>query len=312
MSRYAAPSSSYTSRFSAGIANAGLASSVRFRLIDSDSAADDPVYGPSSTGVVEDPTGSGDYMVTITLPSVSGTYFPAWDLGSGQLFYDEPVVVTRTGAVTVGAAELYVTVDELTDLLNLSGADGLYDQRLANAAQTACRAVDAYCGGTRFYPTEDVTRKFTGVLGDLELRIGEWASIDQIMVDENRDGYAETEWTLDTHVLVSPPNATQSGFPITSLVIPEWSSKRFPHWTNAVHVTGTYGWAETPPVVRQAAEILATRLFKRADTPYGILTAGTETVMAARIGRIDPDVATLLDNIPGRDRPGRMRSVRLG
>src|SRR5712691_7883572 len=93
---YSAPGADYTSRFSSGLASTGLVGTVRFRLIDSDPVVDDPVYGPSTVGIVEDPTGSGDYMVTISAPSYEGKFYPAWDLGSGQLFYDEDLFVTRT------------------------------------------------------------------------------------------------------------------------------------------------------------------------------------------------------------------------
>jgi hypothetical protein len=39
---------------------------------------------------------------------------------------------------------------------------------------------------------------------------------------------------------------------------------------------------------------------KRArETPYGIVVVSGDAVAAARLGRIDPDVAFLLDNLPG-------------
>jgi hypothetical protein len=50
--------------------------------------------------------------------------------------------------------------------------------------------------------------------------------------------------------------------------------------------------------VTQATTILAGRYLKRArETPYGILTIGTDALAAARLGRIDPDVSFLLDNL---------------
>jgi hypothetical protein len=50
----------------------------------------------------------------------------------------------------------------------------------------------------------------------------------------------------------------------------------------------------------QAATILAGRYLKRArETPYGIVSVGADALAAARLGRIDPDVAFLLDNIGG-------------
>ena len=68
-------------------------------------------------------------------------------------------------------------------------------------------------------------------------------------------------------------------------------------------MTGSFGWAEAPAQVRQAAVILAGRFLKRArETPYGLQVVTGDAVALARLGRIDPDVAFLLDTLPGRRR----------
>src|SRR5262245_49894149 len=89
---YVAPAAAISSRLALGPSQTGLVGTVRFRLIDNDSTADDPVFGPTTAGIVEDPSGSGSYVWTGTAPSVQGKYSPAWDKGAGTpLMYDEDV-----------------------------------------------------------------------------------------------------------------------------------------------------------------------------------------------------------------------------
>jgi len=59
-----------------------------------------------------------------------------------------------------------------------------------------------------------------------------------------------------------------------------------------VQVTGTWGWSSVPTAIKQATIMSATRLYKRYDSPLGVLGFGDLGVV--RISRIDPDIASLL------------------
>ena len=62
-----------------------------------------------------------------------------------------------------------------------------------------------------------------------------------------------------------------------------------------VKVTGVWGWTATPIQVTQATVIQSSRIFKRLDSPLGIISGELGSM---RVGsRLDPDVAQLVDSL---------------
>ena len=62
----------------------------------------------------------------------------------------------------------------------------------------------------------------------------------------------------------------------------------------SVKVTGTFGYTAVPIVITQATVIQASRIYKRLDSPLGIISGELGTM---RVGtRLDPDVAQLVDS----------------
>jgi hypothetical protein len=59
-----------------------------------------------------------------------------------------------------------------------------------------------------------------------------------------------------------------------------------------VQVTGTFGWDAIPTVITQATVILASRIFRRNDSPLGVMGFGDMGVV--RVSRIDPDIDALI------------------
>jgi hypothetical protein len=59
-----------------------------------------------------------------------------------------------------------------------------------------------------------------------------------------------------------------------------------------VQIAGVFGWSAVPVDVRLACVILSQRLFKRFDSPTGVLGMGDLGVI--RISRIDSDIQALL------------------
>jgi hypothetical protein len=61
-----------------------------------------------------------------------------------------------------------------------------------------------------------------------------------------------------------------------------------------VKVTGYWGFTAVPTAIRQATIIQASRIFKRLDSPLGVLSS--PDLGFIRVGsRLDPDVAQLVD-----------------
>jgi hypothetical protein len=81
-------------------------------------------------------------------------------------------------------------------------------------------------------------------------------------------------------------------------ILPQ-SGKYFPGYFRSVQIIGSFGWAETPILVKQACKILAQRYWNRKDSPMGVLAVGVDGA-AVRLSRTDPDVAFLLDQVDGR------------
>lgn len=190
----------------------------------------------------------------------------------------------------------YISTAELKTTLSIGSTYA--DADIADAIAAASRACDGY-KNDRFWSTVE-TRYFTGCPGDTSLRIDSVNSVATVLVDMDGDGTHETTWTNGTDYYLDPINAANDSQPYRRIVLYRQAGKRFPMYDNAVRVTGSFGWATAPAAVVQATSILAGRFLKRArETPYGIVVVAGDAVAAARLGRIDPDVAFLLDNLPG-------------
>lgn len=200
----------------------------------------------------------------------------------------------------------YITADELKDTLDID--DSYADFDIEMACSGASEIIDGY-KQTR-YTSATETRVYSPpcnlyTAGSLQpsqrLSIHDLSSAGTVSVDLDGDGVFETTWTNGTHFWLEPINAAVDGIPYDTMVLRPQGAARWPGHPHSVQIEGVFGWAETPVRVRQAAKILANRLLKRArETPYGIVTVVGEAVAAARLGRIDPDVAASLDNEYGR------------
>jgi hypothetical protein len=211
--------------------------------------------------------------------------------GGGNI--SEPTSAARNG----GLSTLYVSRDELKDTLELAGTYA--DADIDLACEAASRAVDGYTD-SRFYPTTE-TRYYTACVYDTHISIDDAVSVSSVAVDTDGNGSYDQTWVEDTDFYLDPPNSALVGHPKRRIELRSQAGRTFPSYTRGIKVVGSFGWAETPAQVRQAARILASRFLKRSrETPYGIQVVTGDAVALARLGRIDPDVAFLLDTLPGK------------
>jgi hypothetical protein len=193
---------------------------------------------------------------------------------------------------------VYVTATVLKTTLGIGSSYA--DADIITAVEAASRACDGY-KATRFWATTE-SRYYTGdpCRRSVDIDDVSVSATATVLVDLDGDGTYETTWTNGTDYYLGPINAASDGYPFSKLVLSQTAGKTFPRYDNAIKVTASFGWAAVPGGVTQATSILAGRLLKRSrETPYGILVVSGDAVAAARLGRIDPDVAFLLDNIPG-------------
>ena len=180
----------------------------------------------------------------------------------------------------------YISVDDVK--ANLGITDAADDVVLGRCAEAASRAVDSWCGRV-FYDTTE-TRYFTAEFADL-MFVDDLLSVSSLQTDEDGDRTYERTWATTDYDL-EPFNKT----PKTKIRTTPQGSYTFPPDTKAVKITGTWGYctaATVPPDVAEATMILAVRLFKRKDAPFGIF--GTAEIGVARMLATDPDMRMMLE-----------------
>lgn len=87
-----------------------------------------------------------------------------------------------------------------------------------------------------------------------------------------------------------PLGALTRGRPATALLA---LGGCWPSGTGRVRVTARWGWPSVPADVTQAALLLATRLYRRKDSPEGVV--GSADFGLVRVTNRDPDVRALLE-----------------
>ena len=191
----------------------------------------------------------------------------------------------------------YISTAVMAESLDIVGETYAIDD-MVSAIEAASRVIDAY-KGTRFYPTSE-TRTYTANGCDQSLTIYDMnnSAGSTVSFDLDGDGTYETVLTRNTDYYLEPQNAELTGKPWNTITLRAQAGRQWPQWQYGVQVEGSFGWATAPGQVTEACGILANRYLKRTrETPYGIVAIGTDALAMARLGKIDPDVAFMLDNV---------------
>lgn len=178
--------------------------------------------------------------------------------------------------------------------LALTVTDAARDTLIAAAITAASRSIDDHTGRRFDLDATATARTFRpqGRTVQLDDGRGELLLVDDIglatglVVEVGATG----AWTtLDVATLdLDPENALARGHAITGLIRPSgtWRGNR------QVRVTARWGWPTVPDQVAQAALIQAQRLYRRKDSPEGVVGSAEWGVI--RVARVDPDVQVLL------------------
>lgn len=193
-------------------------------------------------------------------------------------------------------ANEYGDLPTLRRRVGLEASDTTQDADLTSALAAASRSIDKTCG-RRFWLDPTVTQRVYNPRGKVVCdEDGETLLVDDIgsatgLVVET--GPADGPWTAVTGYETTPDNALLDGKPVAGLLRPNgfWSWARGS--TTRVRVTARHGWPEVPPDITEAALLQATRLYKRKNSPEGIL--GSAEWGVVRLSRRDPDVWNLLE-----------------
>jgi len=118
-----------------------------------------------------------------------------------------------------------------------------------------------------------------------------------VKTDAGDDGVYETTLTLNTDYVVEPLNGIEDGIsvPYRKIRSASWIFSSVATTFPSVQVTAAWGWASVPGDVTEATLLKAARLFKRKNSPEGVL-GGFQDFGAVRVtNREDPDVMMLLN-----------------
>jgi hypothetical protein len=170
--------------------------------------------------------------------------------------------------------------------------DTVDDALLELAVESASRLVDTYTQ-RYFYNAGTATRLFV----PLDNYVTEIDDLISLSALETSDGDEfGTTWDTKDYQL-EPLNGHVDGItnhPATRIRAVDDYLFNVLDKEATVRVTGVYGWSAVPTAIKQATVIQAARIFKRNDSPTGIVGFGD--MGAIRVGvQLDPDVKHLID-----------------
>ena len=186
----------------------------------------------------------------------------------------------------------YCTIQQVRDALRIS--DTVDDSLLELSIEAASREIDAYC--QRVFYSTTATRTFVPD-NSYVVQIDDLVSITSLKT--STDNSWDTTWGASDYQL-EPTNGIVGGLAQPFTRIRAVGNNVFPYGNyvvpmlhpNTVQVTGVFGWSAIPLDVRMACILQAQRLFKRFDSPLGVLGMGD--LGTIRVSRVDSDVQALL------------------
>jgi hypothetical protein len=188
----------------------------------------------------------------------------------------------------------YSTLAEVKAALRIPSADTQDDALLEMAVESASRLVDGHCA--RYFYNAGTAARYFVADNDYLTNIDDAITITQVATDTSADGTYDIVWQADDYQL-EPLNGRVDGLVVPYNAVRAIGDYTFPIWggEGLVKVTGTWGWSAIPTAIKQATIIQSSRIFKRLDSPLGVLSS--PDLGFIRVGsRLDPDVAQLVDN----------------
>ena len=185
----------------------------------------------------------------------------------------------------------YCTLNEVKASLRIPVSDTIDDDLLEIAIESASRDIDQ-ATERQFFPTE--THRFYAPEDSIVCQIDDLTTLVSIKTSTAADGTYDTTWTSSDYQL-EPLNGVAGG-----MVVPFDNLRAVGdyYWPRSglevtVRVEGTFGFASVPIAIKQATVLLASRLFKRNDSPGGVMGFGDIGVI--RVSKFDPDIERLIN-----------------
>lgn len=183
----------------------------------------------------------------------------------------------------------YATLIQLKSAIGI--ADGIDDPMLEMAIESASRQIDSYT--ERYFYNAGTAVKIFAPIDNWVCPTEDFITLTKVETSEDGESY-DTEWTADDWQ-AEPLNGRSGGLVTSYTQIRAVEDYLFPYRNGeaTVRLTGTWGWSAVPIAITQATIILASRIFKRLDSPLGIISGELGSM---RVGyRLDPDVQHLIE-----------------
>lgn len=191
------------------------------------------------------------------------------------------------------AAE-YCSLYALRERLGLDSSDTTDDGMLHSIIEATSRAIDEIVG-RRFYASTE-TRYYRGY-HETHVDVDDLLSVTTLASDDDGDGTYETIWATTDYVLL-PTNATYDGVPYSRIEIDYGTgTKFFPVGRNqrAIKVVGSFGYSSSVPArVREASLLAAIQMYRRKDSPFGVMGASGFLQNVKHQMMDDPQIRALL------------------
>jgi hypothetical protein len=184
----------------------------------------------------------------------------------------------------------YCTLNDLKASLRIPVSDTIDDDLLELAIESASRDIDQ--ASERFFYSSAETRIFMPQ-DSLNTVIDDLSAVSTIKTSSAANGTFDITWTSSDYQLM-PLNGIAGGMVLPYDRIYAVGDYWFPQAGQeaTVQVTGTFGFTSVPTAIKQATVLLSARIFKRNDSPGGVMGFGDLGII--RVGRMDPDIEKLI------------------
>ena len=183
----------------------------------------------------------------------------------------------------------YASLIQLKSAIGI--ADGIDDPMLEMAIESASRQIDSYT--ERYFYNAGTATKIFAPIDNWVCPTEDFITLSQVQTSEDGESW-DTTWSTEDWQ-PEPLNGRAGGLVTSFTQIRAVEDYLFPYRNGeaTVRLTGTWGWSAVPIAITQATIILASRIFKRLDSPLGIIS---NDLGSMRVGfRLDPDVQHLID-----------------
>lgn len=182
----------------------------------------------------------------------------------------------------------YTTRSLVKASLGIPTAVTTEDSAIDAAILAADASIDQYCG--RSFEVASTTRVYQPTSAFLVYCDDLSSDTVTVRTDDDDDGVYETLLTANTDYIVV---GNTSPYTILKNVNGGWPLSYYGRPT--VQIQGSFGYAAAVPnTVKQAALLLASRIYQRKASPLGFQAGVVSELGPVRISRNDPDVAAML------------------